>query len=438
MLEEAIDRCVQCGFCLQSCPTYRLFDNEESSPRGRIALAKAVLQGEMQPDAASLRTFDECLGCRACEAACPSGVHYADVLLYGKQQLNKALARERLGSQPWHVRMMLWTIRSAPRVASARRAWRRYGSAAISLVRRLRPKGPPFSLLAALPQPAPLETPAIEGAPEVAIHRGCLMNVFWEGTNARAVLLLRQVGVAVELMPESTGCCGALHAHQGDVKTARALGRNVIEGFERSGARRIISLAGGCGAFLKEYPEIFPDGEWHVRAQALAAAVTDVTSLLAAQGAQPNAGGGCISYQDSCHLRNGLGVIAPPRELLGQSGEYRELPSAGQCCGSAGVYNLIHPETSKTIIQGKIAELKEVGAGKLVTANPGCELQWRFGVLEAGADVEVCHIVDYLYHQGLAGQGGQMPAANASERIQIASTQGAHLATDRQATDRPH
>lgn len=397
MLQEAIDRCVQCGFCLQSCPTYRLTDDEEESPRGRIALAKAILQGQVEASARTLRTFDDCLGCRACEAACPSGVHYAEILMYGRAE------RRKLGPPtPWHVRLLYATIRRPGRLVLARRAWRLLGRFAIAGARLLRPKRPPLTLLAALPAPAPQSCAAEEGPVQALIHRGCLMNVFWEGTNARAALLLRQAGVRAGLMDESVGCCGAMHAHDGDVAAAQAMAKNVIAAFEQGGAERIVSLAGGCGAFLKEYPDLFAgDAAWYPRARRLAAAVSDVSTLLAAAGATPKGGGGRMTYQDSCHLRNGLGVIAPPRALLRQAGEYCELGSAGQCCGSAGVYNLLHPEVSRTIIGAKVAEVRALGAGTMVTANPGCELQWRMGVLQSGLDARVCHIVDYLYEQGI-------------------------------------
>lgn len=409
MLQQAIDRCIQCGFCLQSCPTYRLTDDEESSPRGRIALAKGMLQGSIEKDALSLATFDECLGCRACETACPSGVHYSEILLYGRTELRKV--REPI---PWHVAMLLRTIRNPGRITLLRQVWRIFGRALIALARALRLRRPPFSMLASLPAPRPQGIPVQRGPIEAAVHRGCLMNVFWEGTNARAVLLLRDAGMRANLMDESVGCCGALHAHDGDVESAREMARRVITAFEEGGAERIVSLAGGCGAFLKEYPEIFEgDAQWHPRAERLANAVKDVSSLLAEHGAQPAGGGGCLSYQDSCHLRNGLGVSAAPRDLLKDAGDYRELPSAGQCCGSAGVYNLLHPETSGTIISAKVHELAGMGARTLVTANPGCELQWRLGVRTASLDVEVCHIVDYLYRQGIGRGAPEEPRMEA-------------------------
>lgn len=397
MLQEAIDRCVQCGFCLQACPTYRLQNDEEQSPRGRIALAKGMLRGEVEPSLVTLQTFDDCLGCRACEAACPSGVHYAEILMYGREELKK-----KSQPVPWHVRMLYATIQRPGRIVLARKTWRVLGRPAIRLARALGARRPPFSMLAALPGPAPQEAAKLPGPVEASIHRGCLMNVFWEGTNARAALLLRDAGVSANLMDESVGCCGAMHAHEGDVETARAMARRVIEAFEQEGSKRIVSLAGGCGAFLKEYPELFEgDAEWHPRAERLAEAVTDVTSLLAAQGAVPAGGHDCLTYQDSCHLRNGLGVVAPPRTLLRQAGEYRELPSAGQCCGSAGVYNLLHPDVSGTIISAKVEEVRALGARTMITANPGCELQWRMGVQQSGLEARVCHIVDYLYEEGL-------------------------------------
>jgi glycolate oxidase iron-sulfur subunit len=410
-IEEAADRCIQCGFCLQACPTYRLFDSERSSPRGRIALVKDLLKGELQPTDEVLATFSECLGCRACESACPSGVHYEEILMYGREKLHD------LGQPvPWHAALLLATIRSPRLLALAGRLWRLLGRVVIRLARLVPASSGPFALLAALPDPArPGRVREAEQA-EVVVHRGCLMDLFWERTNARAVELLNDRGKAARLLPQSVGCCGALHGHQGDLEGARVLARRVIEAFEASGASTIVNLAGGCSAFIKEYPDLFPDDDpWQARAKRVAAAVKDMASLLAALGYRLEEGAGVVTYQDSCHLRHGLKVWREPRLILRTSGAYRELPSAAECCGSAGIYNLLRPDVSSRILAGKVEELRGLGATTLVTSNPGCELEWRMGVRQGRVPVDVVHLVDHVYeHRASALRGEEETKGTAS------------------------
>ena len=393
-VEEAVDKCIQCGFCLQACPTYRMFETEESSPRGRIARVRDLRSGVVDPSLESLATFGECLGCRACEAACPSGVHYEEILAWGRAQLAKVEP-----PLPLTVRTLLRVIERPGRLRLAAGGWRRAGTAAVRLARRLRSRRPEPRLVAALPRPAKAPDLTPQPGAEVAVHRGCLMDVLWDRTNARAVLRLRESGNTADLMPREVGCCGALHAHTGDMEVARRLARRVIESFEHSGARHIVSLAGGCGAHLKGYPSLF-EGEagWLPRAQAVAEAVRDVATLLVQAGYEAQPAEHLYTYQDSCHLRNGLKVTREPRLLLEGPG-YREMPSAGQCCGSAGVYNMVRPDVAGPILAAKAAEVRGLGVVEVVTANPGCELQWRLGVREGGLPVRVTHLVDHLWEQ---------------------------------------
>lgn len=395
-LSRAADRCVQCGFCLTACPTYRLFDNERSSPRGRIAIVKELLAGELEPSLSTLSTFSECLGCRACESACPSGVHYEEILIYGRQLL-RAVGEP----MPLPVRLLLDTIARPRLLTAAKRLWRRIGRVLIALARRLgRPHGP-LALLAAVPEPARLHRPVSPGRAEVVVHPGCLMDIFWGRTNERAVELLRRAGRAAELLPESSGCCGALHGHQGDLDTARRLAQRLMEAFEASGASVLVNLAGGCSAFMKEYPSLFAaEDPWRARAERLASALKDMASLLSESGYRLKAPTGALTYQDSCHLRHGLKVWREPRAILRTGGNYRELPSAGQCCGSAGVYNMLRPDIANRILRAKLREVQELGAEVVVTSNPGCELQWRYGVRQAGLPVRVVHLVDLVYETG--------------------------------------
>lgn len=403
---EAIDRCVSCGFCLQSCPTYRLFLTEESGPRGRIALAKAVLDGDVAPTAGNLATFAECLGCRACETACPSGVPYDEVRMFGREALRRVE-----GPPTLVARAVLALVSSARRLALARLLWR-LGGRLLKVAGILAGGRGAAALLAVAPSPTPIPALPGEGAFDVAIHRGCLMEVFWPHTNARAAILLAEAGKRVGRLPQGTGCCGALHAHQGDRKTARRLARHTIEAFEASGARQLVSLAGGCGAFIKGYPELFAgDARWHERGRATAEAVSDVATLLAGRAHAWPRGGERVTYQDSCHLRHGQGVADEPRGLIAEVADYVEMPGAASCCGSAGIYNIVRPDVATSLLAGKVEDLKATGATTLVVTNPGCELQMRLAVKRWNGATQVRHLVDFLYERRRQAPASGDPAA---------------------------
>jgi len=395
-VEKAIDTCIQCGFCLQSCPTYRLFRREESSPRGRIARLKDILQGDVEPSYANLQTFEECLGCRACETACPSGVPYEEILLEGRARLRAAAP-----PQAASARAALRVLRSDVLLRAAKSAWRRRGRDAVRWARRRRSHSSALRLLAALPEPA--SAPALERRPgaQVQVHQGCVMDIVWPETNAKAVLLLRRAGIAADLLPASTGCCGALHAHQGDLPAAREMARRVIAAFEASGGEVLVSLAGGCAAHLASYGRLLEDDPlWAERALAMSRRVEDISRLLLGQGYRPAppGPGERVTYQDSCHLRHGLGVQREPRELLAGEG-YRPLGGDGACCGSAGIYNLLRPDVSDRLLAAKVAEIRQTGAETVVTGNPGCALQLRLGARESGDAYAVRHLVDWLYER---------------------------------------
>lgn len=227
------------------------------------------------------------------------------------------------------------------------------------------------------------------------------MDTFWGRTNIRASALLEQTGLKADLLPISAGCCGALHAHQGDQETARTLAMRVIASFEASGAQRIVNLAGGCSAFMKGYPDLFEVTDpWHARAHALAERLSDIASLLVERGYSPGTTSTeKTTYQDSCHLRHGMHVWQQPRALLSAASAYSEMVSADQCCGSAGIYNLIHPDIAGHILSDKLIEANSMHPDVIVTSNPGCELQWRLGVRQSGLRSRVQHLVDYLYER---------------------------------------
>lgn len=402
-LERSLDRCVQCGFCLPVCPTYALFEREESSPRGRIALMGALAAGEVEPSAETLATYSECVGCRACESACPAGVVYEEVLLAGR-----AAVHDVQGPPPWNVRLVFFLIERPILLELARRTWRLMGGLVSRCLSRI-PKMPPMlALMTALPAPRPMELEPSREQPEVMLHRGCLMEVFWEGTNARAVSLLRSVGIPADRLSSRAGCCGALHGHAGNLDTARRLAKTVIETWEADGERTVVSLAGGCSAFMKGYAELFAlDDQWRNRAERFAGSVRDLASLLVEADWTGERDVERITYQDSCHLRHGLKVWKEPRALLAETGEFVELPRSA-CCGSAGVYNLVHPDIAGSLLRDLVEKIEATGSTTVVTSNPGCELQVRMGLQRHRSAARVQHLADYLFEHSGSGSARHM------------------------------
>ncbi|MCC6316208.1 MAG: 4Fe-4S dicluster domain-containing protein [Gemmatimonadaceae bacterium] len=397
-----LDACVHCGFCLPSCPTYLALEDENDSPRGRIVLMRALLEGELAPsDDAVTRHLDRCLGCRGCESACPSGVPYGALLEATRATIARhrpipAVARVILATfrHPWLLRIALafsrlvrWT--RLPRLLSA-----------------LPPREAfPWAMLAATESALPVSdytppAPAADTLP-VAVLQGCVMQGLFADTNRATERVLRMNGYGMAPAP-GQGCCGALHAHAGDDETARALARRNVAAFEASGAAWIAVNAAGCGAMMKEYGHLLAhDPAWAARAVAVSERVRDVTELLALRGPVPGAPLPelpTITYDAPCHLQHAQRVVRPPLAVLGAIPGLRlvPLPESDQCCGSAGIYNLVEPETSERVLATKLDRIAETGAGLVATGNPGCLMQIGAGLRLRGAAPRTVHPVDLL------------------------------------------
>lgn len=413
LYEETL-QCMRCGFCLPACPTYRHLERETHSPRGRIALVKAAADGMIEPASLSI-PIDLCLGCRACEPVCPAGVHYGRILegarsemaaLQPARGLRGALRRLVLrriipsGRAMRFARLALWLYQRS----GARWIARRSG-----LLRRLPGHlgefeqalddvpGPRARLRAGAVYPA-----AGERRGRAAFLTGCVAEALLHATNRRTVQVLCAAGFEV-VIPGGQTCCGALHAHAGDLETARDLAKRNIAAFEASGADWYVSNAGGCGAALREYPELLEDDpEWAERARAFAGRCRDAAELLAEQSALPALRPlrERVTYQDSCHLANVQKVKAQPRALLQQvpGVEFAEMMEADRCCGSAGSYSLLHFDVSMEILDEKMEHLKRTGATVITAGNPGCLLQLRLGIRRAGlaGRVRAIHTLDLL------------------------------------------
>lgn len=400
---DLIRQCVQCGLCLSSCPTFRLTGSELDSPRGRIFQMDLVRSGEVPSDDPDFRQhMDFCLGCRACESACPSGVQYGLLI----EQARATIPDPR---PPAGVRLL-------QRAVTSRRLMRLFGLATrsyqkLGLQRLARTTGLLRFLPASLRQ-ADATLPALEGgllAPRlqtatpargelryrVAMLEGCVMPEFMSETNRATVDVLAANGCDV-IVPGKQGCCGALHLHGGDPETARRLACVNIAAFESSGAEYYLTNAAGCGSALKEYGHLLADDpDWAARAAAFAERVRDVQEFLVMAGpvATPGPVHARVTYQDACHLAHGQRVREQPRDLLRAIPglELVEMANPDYCCGSAGTYNLQQYDASMALLDEKLAAIRETGAEVIAAANPGCIMQIAAGARRAGMEVKVVH-----------------------------------------------
>jgi glycolate oxidase iron-sulfur subunit len=406
-----LSRCVHCGLCLSSCPTFVATGLEAESPRGRIYLIRAADEGRVPLDETFASHMELCLQCRNCEAVCPSGVPFGRIMEATRAQL----LTQKTG--PRAPRLLRTAITRAlfPHkrvIAAAARSLGFYQ-------RRVRPALLKTHILAALPRALrELEAmaPPIAARPfapkqqrfaarkqqqgRVAMFSGCVMPYMYPETETATLDVLRRGGYDVAL-PHEQGCCGALLIHGGDREPARALARRNIDIFLASGAEAVIVNAAGCGSTLKEYGELLAhDPAYREKAERFSALVKDVTEFVAAHPPAPGELGEVrarVSYQDSCHLAHAQRVKDAPRALIRAipGVDFVELGS-DRCCGSAGIYNVVQPEMSAQVLDSKMDEVDEARPDILVTANPGCMLQLENGVRGRGSDVRVMHVVDLL------------------------------------------
>ena len=395
-----LDLCVHCGFCLQTCPTYVVLEDENDSPRGRLVLMRELLEGTIATDDVHARGhLDRCLGCRACETACPSGVPYGHLLEATRATLTErhplpVVARLLLGvfARPWLMR---------PAMAAARllRATRLH-----LLFARLLPRRFGFSLDMIEATRSPIERVPYHAVGDgsrgtFALLEGCVMEGLYAGTNAATIRTLT-VNNYRDVAAPGQACCGALHAHAGDLESARAMAKRNIDAFEKSGADFVVSNAAGCGAMLKEYGQLLAgDPAYAERARKVSARARDVTELLAAAG--PVAGAPLeltVTYDAPCHLLHAQRISAPPLKVLASIPGMKLVPltDAEYCCGAAGIYNLLEPDTAAAVLAPKLGHIDETGATIVTTGNPGCLMQIGAGLRRDGSTARAAHPVDLL------------------------------------------
>jgi len=401
---EGILDCVHCGICLPQCPTYRVLGQEMDSPRGRVYLMRAASEGRIGLTENFVLHMDRCLGCRACETACPAGVPFGRLIEETRGQIERQVPRPLgrrilgkllLGVFPDRQRLS--------RVLTLTRLYQRSGLQRLvqgsgllrsfprlQAMERLLPtlSGPPAERL-------PVETLPPSGPPRgtVAVLEGCVQSLLFPEVNRATVRLLARAGYRV-VVPREQGCCGALHLHWGDRHAGRAMARRNAAAFAE--ADWIVTNAAGCGSTLRDYGHLLADDPG---AAALAARVRDVTELLAEHLPEPRGPLDLtVTYHEPCHLAHGQRVREAPRAILRAIPGLRfvELPESDLCCGSAGVYNLMEPEIAGKLLERKLDRIAGTGAGVVASGNPGCLLQLRRGLADRGLAVRVYHPVELL------------------------------------------
>jgi glycolate oxidase iron-sulfur subunit len=407
--QSDLDRCVHCGLCLNACPTYRELHVEMDSPRGRIYQMVQVAGGaEISPS--YIEHIDLCLACRGCETACPSGVEYGRLVEAARAEIESKIQR------PWRERLIRWLVfrKLLPNRLSLEIAGALLYLYQASGLKRL--VGMPGFLPARLREVEALapdiETPFFfayygktlpaegERRHRVAFLGGCIANISFARLNEATVRVLQKNGCEVTI-PAGQGCCGALHVHAGIRDQARQLARRNIDALLEGGFDAIITNAGGCGSTLKEYGELLEhDVEYAEKASRFSGLVKDVNEFLASIQLNPpmHVLPLTVTYQDSCHLAHGQKIRSAPRKLLAAIPglEVREMQLPDLCCGSAGIYNVLHTGMAMSLLKKKMDSVNATGAPVIAASNPGCILQLRAGVKKFGRGQRVAHVVEIL------------------------------------------
>jgi len=408
--QSDLDRCVHCGLCLNACPTYRELRVEMDSPRGRIYQMAQVASGAAPISPSYIEHIELCLACRGCETACPSGVQYGRLVEAARAEIENQIQR------PWHVRLLRWFVfgKLLPSKLNLGVVGTLLYFYQVSGLKKLvRMLGFLPARLREMESLAPeIETPFFfgyygrvlppEGAQKyrVAFMAGCIANISFARLNEATVRVLQKNGCEVSI-PRTQTCCGALHVHAGIREKARELARRNIDALLEGEYDAIITNAGGCGSTLKEYGELLEHAPAYAeKARRFSGLVKDVNEFLASielnRDMKPLSM--TVTYQDSCHLAHGQKIRSAPRKLLNAVPglQLREMPLSDLCCGSAGIYNVVHTGMSMALLRKKMDSVNGTGAQAIVTANPGCMLQLSAGVQKFGQGQRVAHVVQIL------------------------------------------
>ena len=410
--EEDLYKCVHCGFCLQACPTYVETGLETESPRGRIALMKAVNEGRIGITPTVFRHWDLCIQCRACEVACPSGVPYGRLIEATKAEVER-YREPRLLPRLASTVLLKRVLPSQRRLSALVAGLRLYQRSGLRwLVRGSRILRLVSDRLASLEASAPevrgskfraagqVVPAAGEERARVALLSGCVMPLI-HGPEMHAVTrVLARNGCEV-VVPQAQVCCGALNSHAGDLDTARELARRNVEVFLEADVDAVVVASAGCGIRMKEYGELLEDDpDYSHEAERLSAQVKDVHEFLVGLPFDPPAGrlDYSVTLQDSCHLSHAQRITEAPRAILRSipGVELVEMADSSRCCGAGGTYTITQRDFSLRLLDNKMNAVEDTGADVLATANPGCHMQLGNGVRRSGLGTEVRYVTDLL------------------------------------------
>jgi glycolate oxidase iron-sulfur subunit len=390
---------MHCGMCLPTCPTYVETKRERNSPRGRISLMRSVADGELTVTKAFSDEMYYCLGCLACQTACPAGVNYAELFETARAEVERSgvvRAPERDFCRWLTLTVLFMHPRLLRLVGWGLRLWQKTGLDLLlrrlkffgllpKHLRELEPQTPRVADAFSDALIAPVESPAERSRYRVGLLTGCVQDLAFSDINRDTVDVLLANGCEV-VTPRAQHCCGSLHAHNGAVELARELARRQIDSFDLDHLDAIITNAGGCGAHLKQYGHLLHDDPFYVtRARQWDSKVKDIHQWLVHIGIRkPEHGAGVteVTYHESCHLCHGQKVTSQPRQVLQAIPGLvlKELPESNWCCGSAGIYNITQPEQSAKLLKRKVANIESTRAAIVATSNPGCHLQLASGL----------------------------------------------------------
>lgn len=407
-----LDDCVHCGFCLSACPTYLQTGNELDSPRGRIYLMNSASKGEIPLEGSLVKHLDMCLGCLACEPACPSGVKYGSLIEAGRSQIDRRYERSAFDK---FYRSMIFTLfpynQRLKLMLPLFYVYQKLGLRSLlqssGIIGRISQKLAKMEeMLPVVESPTfPRELPEVIPAKgkqryRVAMLTGCVQSVFFSKTNEATARVLAENGCEV-LVPQNQSCCGALSVHSGRLSEGRDFAKLTIKTFEELYVDAIVINSAGCGSTMKEYGEILKDDPaYSDRAEALSEKCKDVMEFLYDIGLEGNLKNLNIkaTYQDACHIGHAQRIKDQPRDVIKQIPglEFVEMPESDLCCGSAGIYNLVQPEMSQSLLERKMSNVKQNEVDYLVAGNPGCLLQIQKGIKNNGLNIRTAHPIELL------------------------------------------
>ncbi len=411
---SVLQQCIHCGMCLPTCPTYDATKFERNSPRGRIALMRSIAEDKLPVTRAFGEELYFCLGCLACETACPAGVEYAPMFEAARADIERAGVMSSVKRSLVRAVMVKLIFTRPAMLRALGRLLRWYQASGVEgLVRR-------WKLTAVLPKnlrDLELLTPRVqrrfsddliraretpvEPRFRVGLLTGCVQDLVYPHVNRDTVDVLLANGCEVNT-PRQQPCCGSLHAHNGELELAREMARRNIDAFDLNSLDAIITNAAGCGSHLKHYDHLLAgDPKYASRAKQWSSKLRDIHEWIASIGAvKPSAGGEerRVTYHEACHLCHGQKITRQPRELLEMIPGLQliELPEATWCCGSAGIYNITQPEMSRQLLERKLRNIRQTGATVVASANPGCSVQLEAGIRGSTPPMEIVHPITLL------------------------------------------